>query len=326
MKFYVGGLVWEIILKEEFRFAAIEPEDLKFPHKIVQPDDIIKTVKHQIDLLPPVSNTEILDMGVSSRLSDPNALHPGKGSDPKALHPGTGNDPDALHPGTGTNTDEDPTMVDRSSEDNNVQQPFQKPFESQAEMAERVVQADGVRFVSDLKTYMVQGVKGKTYSVTLHPKEICNCPSTATCYHILAAKMYICMSVKSEKEERKLVRLMRYKSRSQKKMGQKKPKTSDFEVIPAPDSQKAMEMQLDSFPVRSLIATYGCSLSVQKSEKQSGSSKTKMSSCMSEQSNQIGSKAKLTLGTVQLIQKVRNENDLVLKNWILILLQEIKNV
>ena len=54
--------------KDEFRFTAIEPDDLKFPHKVVQPDDILKTVKRQIDFFPRASNTEILeDLGVSTR-------------------------------------------------------------------------------------------------------------------------------------------------------------------------------------------------------------------------------------------------------------------
>ena len=88
--------------------------------------------------------------------------------------------------------------------------------------------------------------------------------------------------------------LMRYKSRprSQKKLGQKKPKKSDFEVIPAPDSQQAREMELDIDPVGSPTMNYGCSLSVQKSKQQPGSSKKKMSSCISKHNNLVGSKAK----------------------------------
>ena len=60
----------------------------------------------------------------------------------------------------------------------------------------------------------------------------------------MAAKLFIGMSIKSAKEEKKLVSLMRYKSRprSWKKIGQKKPKNSDFELIPAPDSKQAMEI------------------------------------------------------------------------------------
>lgn len=139
----------------------------------------------------------------------------------------TDSDRDALHSGANINADKDPSQ-DGSSSDHETEQQLPKPFESQEEMAEKVVKSEGVRFVPDLKAYMVRGVRGKTYSVTLHPKEECHCPSTATCYHILAAKIYIGMSVKSEKEERKLVSLMRYKSRprSQKKIGQKKPKKS----------------------------------------------------------------------------------------------------
>ena len=101
-----------------------------------------------------------------------------------------------------------------------------KPFESQEDLAERGVKADGVRFIPDLKAYMVEGIRGKAYSVKLHPKEECHCPSTATCYHILAAKLFIGMSIKSAKEEKKLVSLMRSKSRprSQKKNWSEKAK------------------------------------------------------------------------------------------------------
>ena len=68
----------------------------------------------------------------------------------------------------------------------------------------------------------------------------------------------------------KLVSLLRYKSRprSRKKMGQKKPKKSHFEVIPAPDSKQALEMHQDLSPVVIPAANYDYSVSsIQKSAK-----------------------------------------------------------
>ena len=114
-----------------------------------------------------------------------------------------------------------PRVESRDSEQNKVEQSARKPFESQEDLAERVVKSDGVKFVPDLKAYMVLCIRGKVYSVTLHTKEECHCPSTVTCYHILAAKLIIGMNVKPKKEESKLISLMRYKSRprSQKKNG-----------------------------------------------------------------------------------------------------------
>ena len=100
-------------------------------------------------------------------------------------------------------TDKD-DMVLPEPIDVKVEASAKKPFESQEDLAERVVKADGVRFISDLKAYMVEGIRGKAYSVKLHPKEECHCPSTATCYHIMAAKLFIGMSIKSEKEEKKI--------------------------------------------------------------------------------------------------------------------------
>ena len=83
------------------------------------------------------------------------------------------------------------TQMTSSLEQNEVEESVRKPFESKEDLAERVVKCNGVKFVPDLKAYMVHGIGGKKYSVTLHPKEECHCPSSATCYHILAAKLFI---------------------------------------------------------------------------------------------------------------------------------------
>ena len=49
------------------------------------------------------------------------------------------------------------------------------PFDSQESLAEKVVASGGVKLVSEMKVW------GKKNTVTLHPKEECQCPSTATC-------------------------------------------------------------------------------------------------------------------------------------------------
>jgi hypothetical protein len=115
-----------------------------------------------------------------------------------------------------------------------------RSFNSQQELAKAVIEGNGVRLVPDMNAFMVQGVSNKKYTVTLFPKESCQCPSTGTCYHILAAKLSIGIDMKPQQNERKLISLMRYKNRpkSQKRLGQKKQKPSDFEnLIPAPDSK-----------------------------------------------------------------------------------------
>ena len=68
-------------LKDEYKYAALDTEDLRFPYKVIQPDDILKTVKStsQIDSLslPQVSNADLLeDLGDFSRNSDKDAILP----------------------------------------------------------------------------------------------------------------------------------------------------------------------------------------------------------------------------------------------------------
>jgi uncharacterized Zn finger protein len=48
-----------------------------------------------------------------------------------------------------------------------------------------------VSFLPQHKAFMVKGIQGKVYAVTLLSKETCQCPSTTQCYHILATKMCI---------------------------------------------------------------------------------------------------------------------------------------
>jgi len=48
--------------------------------------------------------------------------------------------------------------------------------------------------------FMVKGINDVKYSVTLFPKEKCECPSTARCYHIIAAMMAIGMPMPDDKK------------------------------------------------------------------------------------------------------------------------------
>ena len=80
---------------------------------------------------------------------------------------------------------------------------------------------------------MVKGVRGKIYAVTLEPEK-CQCPSTGLCYHIMAVKIKLGLPLEKKLNEKRSVRLLKYNSRPriQKRMGQKKPKQSDFENPP----------------------------------------------------------------------------------------------
>ena len=112
-----------------------------------------------------------------------------------------------------------------------------------------MVQEKLVMHVPEMGSFMVQGSRDK-YAVTLFPKEKCQCPSTGTCYHILAAKMSIGLTSNNEKNTVSLSQLKRNsRKRVDKKGGRKKPRANDYEkdnVNPAPDSSRLMDFTFDS--------------------------------------------------------------------------------
>ena len=156
------------VLKDEFSFASLQPDDMKFPHKTIPPDKILDTVKNQIRLLSAeFSNSELLDdLGISTSSDCAEENQPNR-------------------PDTYTQNEQDTTVLDNITIDKDTasKNGSTKRFESQEDPAEKVVKAGGVKFVEELKVYMVEGVRGRKYSVTIDLKEDCHCPSTATCYH-----------------------------------------------------------------------------------------------------------------------------------------------
>ena len=56
---------------------------------------------------------------------------------------------------------------------------------------------------------MVDGSRGDKYAVSLFPNEKCQCPSTGTCYHILAAKISVGFPNKDDKRILNLSQLKR---------------------------------------------------------------------------------------------------------------------
>jgi hypothetical protein len=65
--------------------------------------------------------------------------------------------------------------------------------------------------------FIVNGQKGK-HCVTLFPKETCQCVSTSTCYHILAAKMSIGLEAI---QKNRVVNLRALSKNSKKKIDKK---------------------------------------------------------------------------------------------------------
>ena len=74
-------------------------------------------------------------------------------------------------------------------------------------------------------TFLVSGTYDDKYTVTLFPKEKCQCPASGNCYHILAAKMSIGKPIEEQKRNINLTQLARNKmKRADKNAGRKKTK------------------------------------------------------------------------------------------------------
>ena len=62
-----------------------------------------------------------------------------------------------------------------------------------------VIEENRIMHVPKMSAFLVSGNKDDKYAVTLFPKEICLCPATGHCYHILAAKMSIGKPIEGRK-------------------------------------------------------------------------------------------------------------------------------
>lgn len=74
-------------------------------------------------------------------------------------------------------------------------------------------------------TFTVLGSTGKPHVVRVFPSEYCSCPSTATCYHIIAVKISLGISMDKERKKVNLTQLRwNTRAKSQKKSGRKRPR------------------------------------------------------------------------------------------------------
>ena len=94
----------------------------------------------------------------------------------------------------------------------------------QRSLAQAVVDAGDIEDIQSMGAYMVKGVRGKIYAVTLEPEK-CQCPSTGMCYHIMAVKLKFGLPLDSRLNDKKKARLKKYNSRPRvrKRMSQKNP-------------------------------------------------------------------------------------------------------
>ena len=87
-----------------------------------------------------------------------------------------------------------------------------------------------------LKVFTVKGTN-KAHVVTLFPKETCTCPSTVTCYHIIAARISVGINDEKSPKQWNLSQLHRNaRSCKEKKSGRRRPRPGDVDCSPAPDA------------------------------------------------------------------------------------------
>lgn len=90
-----------------------------------------------------------------------------------------------------------------------------------------------------LGVFTVVGTTGNPHAVKLFPTEKCTCASTFRCYHIVAVRMSVGLEDVDSKRKVNLTQLRRNtRPRRAKKSGRKAPQPKDYEVAPAPDSNK----------------------------------------------------------------------------------------
>ncbi|XP_047124770.1 uncharacterized protein LOC124807179 [Hydra vulgaris] len=105
------------------------------------------------------------------------------------------------------------------------------------ERANEIIRNSHIALDPKLATFIVKG-SIEPRVVKLFPKETCSCPAESRCYHILAARQAIGLSVTNNKKKQVNLTQLRRNTRkkSDKTGGRKRPRTLDIEVIPAGDA------------------------------------------------------------------------------------------
>lgn len=122
-----------------------------------------------------------------------------------------------------------PVKVKIEDEDEQPNDKLTRTLSSHAR-ARSVLEADNISFDTKLHCFNVKGLSGVTRVVTLFPRASCSCPSTGDCYHLLAVKLSVGMSVSTKPVQKNLTRLRRNtRSRKEKRCGRKRPRPNDVE-------------------------------------------------------------------------------------------------
>jgi hypothetical protein len=196
-------------LKKKFSNAEISSDEIIKPTFVCHPDEIVKNVKANVEQITG-NMSESNDNLISSVAIDNASSSP-------------------IH---------DIPL--------NKDEPKDK-YSSQLALAKLIISSGNIQHVPEMKTFVVKGSGEKNYCVSLHPKEMCQCPSTGLCYHIIAAQMSIGIEPTDSKRNYNMSQLRRNsRKRIDKKSGRKIPRTNDIvdtsQIEPAPDSFMLSEL------------------------------------------------------------------------------------
>ena len=224
LRAFCGESEWGLLGR--FSFAKRDPDTIEFPKNICHPDSMIHLIKGKIsaiitDETENQTNSEDIIKSIAGEL---------KGNSNNVNEPKTQNADSPLH---------DATYSDNRS-------PVK--LASQHSLAVQAISDNGITLVPSMKAFMVKGSKETKYSVTLFPKETCNCPATTRCFHIIAVMMAIGMPISNEKKKLNLTQLRwNMRPKASKRCGTKKGRKGDLDedaIIPAPDSTMKLNESL----------------------------------------------------------------------------------
>ena len=98
--------------------------------------------------------------------------------------------------------------------------------------ARMVLSSGSITYDSKLHVFNVVGSASSVHIVSLFPKTKCCCPAVSpSCCHIIAAKLYLSMDVKDDKESQRILSHLRKNVRKKRetKGGKKRPRTRDID-------------------------------------------------------------------------------------------------
>ena len=119
---------------------------------------------------------------------------------------------------------------------------------TQLERARLILQLGKISFDPKLHLFNVLGSGDRPYVVRLFPRESCSCPSSGTCYHILAVKISIGSETNLMKHRTVNLNMLRKRTRARKDKtsGRKRPRKTDTDDNPAKRCKKgSLDASLD---------------------------------------------------------------------------------